>query len=160
MLRPYLGYGWAAATAVAPFEAEAEGELSFDAGTTLLVSGDDPAAPGWAVACAAEDTARRGLAPRDFLLLHDVAVTAAAAHVATSPGELSFAAGDELAVRPGAPLGASWWLARAGGRSRVQVPSLAGQSSPSPPPHMEAFGSRLLYTLWRSHGATRLALRG
>ena len=42
----------------------------------------------------------------------------------------------------------------------VKAPSLAGQSSPSQPPHMEAFGSRLLYTLWRSHGATPLALRG
>ena len=44
--------------------------------------------------------------------------------------------------------------------SMAKAPSLAGQSSPSQPPHMEAFGSRLLYTLWRSHGATPLALRG
>ena len=44
--------------------------------------------------------------------------------------------------------------------SMVKGPSLAGQSSPSQHPHMEAFGSRLLYTLWRSHGALSLALRG
>ena len=47
-----------------------------------------------------------------------------------------------------------------GAFSMVRVPSLAGQSSPSQRPHMEAFGSRLLYTLWRSHGATQHALRG
>ena len=45
-------------------------------------------------------------------------------------------------------------------RSMVKVPSLAGQSAPSQPPHMEAFGPRLLHTLWRSHGATPLALGG
>ena len=48
----------------------------------------------------------------------------------------------------------------AGAASMVKAPSLAGQSSPSQPPHMEAFGPRLRYTLWRSHGATPLALRG
>ena len=46
------------------------------------------------------------------------------------------------------------------GASMVKVPSLAGPSSPSQPPHMEAFGSRLLHTLWRSHGAAQLALKG
>ena len=44
--------------------------------------------------------------------------------------------------------------------SMAKVPSLAGQSSPSPPPDMGAFGSRLLHTLWRGPGATALALGG
>ena len=47
-----------------------------------------------------------------------------------------------------------------GSCSMVKVPSLAGQSSPSQPPHIKASGSRLLYTLWRSRGATPLARRG
>ena len=47
-----------------------------------------------------------------------------------------------------------------GGSSMVKVPSSAGQSSPSQPPRKKAFGSRLLHTLWRSHGATPLALGG
>ena len=49
---------------------------------------------------------------------------------------------------------------RGGLNSMVKMPSSAGQSSPRPPPHMEAFGSRLLYTLWRSHAATQHALKG
>ena len=47
-----------------------------------------------------------------------------------------------------------------GWTSMVKAPSLAGQSSPSQPFHMEAFGSRLLYTLWRSDGANPPALGG
>ena len=46
------------------------------------------------------------------------------------------------------------------GRSMVKAPSVAGQSSPSQPPHVAIFGPRLLYALWRSHGATPLALGG
>ena len=42
--------------------------------------------------------------------------------------------------------------------SMVKVPSLAGQSLPSQPPHMEVCGSRLLHDL--SHAATPLALGG
>ena len=44
--------------------------------------------------------------------------------------------------------------------SMANVPSMAGQSAPSQPLHLAIFGPRLLYTLWRSHGATPLALRG
>ena len=44
--------------------------------------------------------------------------------------------------------------------SMAKAPSLAGQSSPSPPPHLAIFGFGLLYALWRSHAATQRALRG
>ena len=36
--------------------------------------------------------------------------------------------------------------------SMAKVPSVAGQSSPSPPPHVAVLGPRLLCTLWRSLG--------
>ena len=42
----------------------------------------------------------------------------------------------------------------------ARVPSLAGQSSQSPPPHLAIFGFGLLYALRRSHPATQRALRG
>ena len=44
--------------------------------------------------------------------------------------------------------------------SMAKGPSLAGQSSPSPSPHLAIFGFGLLYALWRSHSATQRALRG
>ena len=39
-------------------------------------------------------------------------------------------------------------------------PSWAGQSSARQPPRLAIFGPHLPYTLWRSHGATWLALGG
>ena len=46
-----------------------------------------------------------------------------------------------------------------GKNSMAKVPSLAGQSSPSPPPHLAIFGFGLLCALWRSHSATQRALK-
>ena len=44
--------------------------------------------------------------------------------------------------------------------STAKGPSLAGQSSPSPPPHLASFGVGRLDALWRSRSATQRALRG
>ena len=67
---------------------------------------------------------------------------------------------DQHIVLDGKPHLLGTELARDLRASMVNMPSSAGQSLPSQPPHMEAFGSRLLYLLWRSHGATQHALGG
>ena len=51
-------------------------------------------------------------------------------------------------------------LAIGGYDSTAKVPSLAGQSSPNPPPRLAILGFGLLYAPWRSHSATQRALRG
>ena len=105
---PYVGDGWLRAVAGAAFAAGAAGEIDVAEGDEILVNGDDPAAPGWVRAVGA--VGEPGLVPAALVTYADE-VVAPAAHTAVADGELSFAAGEALLVRP-AEIGRSWWLAR------------------------------------------------
>ena len=94
--------------------------------------------PKWNV-----DTVRAGV------IVHDAALLAQLAHQCAAMGH---------ALRCAAA-GATSEAKRAHA-SMAKVPSLAGQSSPSPPPHLAIFGFGRLYALWRSHSATQHALGG
>mmetsp|Transcript_31202 Transcript_31202/g.99661 ORF Transcript_31202/g.99661 Transcript_31202/m.99661 type:complete len:904 (-) Transcript_31202:117-2828(-) len=116
-----VGGGWWRGVARSDFEAMAQGELSFALGDILLVQQEDPTtgcslADGWCMALLESAPDRFGLVPRDFVRLHDVAVTAAAPYRAVSSGELSFEIGDEIIIRPGALPGQSWWMGSLNGR--------------------------------------------
>ena len=108
----YVGNGWYRALVHVEFTAETPEEVSVVAGEELLVHGDDNPAEGWVRAVSHAGTV--GLVPATHVRLADFAVAAPAAHASLGPSDLSFAAGDELVVRPAARLvGRSWWLCTA-----------------------------------------------
>ena len=105
--------GWFRAAALAAFEGE-EGELSFVEDEALLVNSDVPAPEGWNVAARQAEPANAALAPKEYLLKFDFAVTATCDFGGWSLGDLLFKKGDQLVVRPGVMACRGWWLGRLG----------------------------------------------
>jgi hypothetical protein len=108
----YMRNGWFCARAMAEFNPEHDREIHFGANEQMYVNGDDLAPEGWVIAAREAAPRRSGLVPRSYMAALDFGIVAPKGYTSSSPGELSFVAGDELVIRPAVLPAEGWWLGR------------------------------------------------
>jgi hypothetical protein len=104
------------ATTIAAFVSQDPMELAFGAGEVLWASGDVRAPEGWVLAARLRAPKAAGLAPRAYLRPHFATVIAPIDYGGVEVGDVAFAKGDVLHVRPGALVAPAYWLGSNTGR--------------------------------------------